>query len=121
MRRNGGGASGLSAASAMEKCLDEVRLGAVGRAAALAFAAVLAFTTVVAGLAAACSLAIVLAFTGVLGRCVLSGVAQASLGRFNRRVFCVVGGCRVRRDGSTHQTGESSGEQHRIELVLHMK
>ena len=74
--------------------LDELRhLGAVGCAAALALAAVLAFAAVVAGLAAALSLAIVLAFTGVLGRLVLSGVAEAGLGRLDRgalRSCCAV-------------------------------
>ena len=43
------------------------RLGAVGGAAALALAGVLALAALVAGLAAAGALAIVLAFTGVLG------------------------------------------------------
>ena len=122
MKRCGRDASGLSAASAMEKYLSELRhLGAVGRAAALAFAAVLLLAAVVAALAAALSLAVVLSFTGVLGWLVGIGVTQAGLGCFYRRVLCVVCCGSVSRDGSAHQTGESSGEQHCTELVLHIR
>ena len=122
MRRCGGDASGLSATSAMEKCLDELRhLGAVGCAAALALAAVLLFAAVVAALAAALTLTVILAFTGMLGWLVRIGITQAGLGRLDRRVLCIVCGCRVSRDGSAHQTRESSGEQHCTELVLHVR
>ena len=121
MRRCGEDASGLSAASAMEKCLDELRhLGAVCCTAALALAAVLLLAAVVAALAAALAFAVVFAFTGMLGWLVGIGITQTGLGRFDRRVLCVVRGCRVSRDGSAHQTGQSSGEQHGIELVLHV-
>ena len=114
--------SGLYAASVLENCLDELRhLGAVGRAATLAFAAVLRLASVVTGLAAALSLAIVLALTGMLGWLVCIGIAESGLGSLDHWIVGVrARGGRVSRDGSTHQTSESSREQHCTELVLHV-
>jgi len=98
--------SGVSAASAMENCLDELRhLGAVGRAAALAFAAVLGLAAVVAGLAAALALAIVLALTGVLGGLVSAGKAQPGLCSLDAGAVGTIGGRLGRYGGSTDQTG----------------
>ena len=99
--------------------LDGLRhLGAVGGAAALAFAAVLALAAVVAGLAAALAFAVVLAFTGVLSRLVLIDVLQACLGSLDRGLGGV-GRCSMCNRGSANQAGESSRQQHCIELVLH--
>jgi hypothetical protein len=115
--------SGLSAESAMENRLDELRhLRAIGGAAALALAAVLLLAAVVAALAAALPLTVILAFTGVLRWLVGVGIAESGLGSLDRRIVCVrARGGRVCCDGSTHQTGESSCEQHCTELVLHVR
>ena len=93
-------------------------LGAVSSAAALALAAILGFAAIVAGFAAALTLAVILAFTGVLCRLVLIDVLQAGLGGLDGSLGRVGRGGMCNR-GSTNQTGESSRQQHCIQLVLH--
>ena len=93
-------------------------LGAVGRAAALALAGILAFAALVAGLAAARSLAIVLAFTGVLGSRGLLTEAETGPGEVGRAVRGRV--CRLSCNrGATGETGESCGQKQSIQLILH--
>ena len=99
--------------------LNELGLGAVRRATALALAAVLALAALVAGLAAAGALAIVFAFTGVLGRRrVLAGAKQTSL-----RYACLRrtggGGRFGRYRRSTDQAGERRCQKQCIDLILH--
>jgi hypothetical protein len=118
LRRCGGDASGLFAASAMEKCLDELRhLGAVCCATALALAAVFLLAAVVAGLTSALAFAVVLAFTGVLGWLVSVGIAKTCLRSLDS---CTVRrALRVRNRCSADQAGKSSRQKKCIELVLH--
>lgn len=75
-------------------------LGAVGCAAALALAGVLAFAAVVTGLAAALSLAIVFAFTGVLALVLIErGLSERRFARLDHagaaggRGSCLHCGC----------------------------
>src|SRR4051812_44874653 len=100
---------------------DELdRLGhrrAIGRTAALALAAVLAFAAVVAGFAAALALAIVLAFTAVLGRLVRTGQPDPSLRRLDAGAIGTVRGRLGRYGGSTDQAGERRRQKHCIQFA----
>ena len=95
-------------------------LGAVGGAAALAFAAVLALATVVAGLAAALALAVILAFTGMLCGLVAVDVSQTSLCGLHIDLRGIAGSS-VRNRGSADKARESGRQKKRIELVLHVE
>ncbi len=86
--------------------LDEGRLlGAVGGAAALAFAAVFALAAVVAGFTAALALAVVFAFTRVLRSVlVLSDVAQPGFGSLGGVDLRALSRCVSCYGGSAYKT-----------------
>ena len=93
-------------------------LGAVCGASALAFAAVLALAAVVAGFAAALAFTVVLPFTGVLGGLVSACVLQSGFGSLDGGLGGA-GRCSMCNRGSANQAGESSRQQHCVQLVLH--
>lgn len=86
-------------------------LGAVGRAAALALAAILA---PVLSIAAALAFAVILALAGVFGQVLLAGVLRGGAGEQKRvRADGAVRGYRLSVEpssGSAHQSGEGCGQ-----------
>ena len=107
--------------------LRQVWLGAVGRAAALTLAAVLAFAAVVTRFASALPLTVVLAFTGVLAS-VLEVALQVD-GSAHVRA-CAHAGLSVRLcswlsieagRGATEQAGYSRSQNESLDAIIHRK
>jgi hypothetical protein len=96
-------------------------LGAIGSAAALALAAVLAFAAIVSGLTTALAFAIVLALAGMLILVVHTDQANTGCGRRlrSRGLGWAIAGGLGRSSGAANQTGESGGEHKCFQGILH--
>jgi hypothetical protein len=95
-------------------------LGAISRAAALAFAAVFTLAAIVAALAAALAFAIILAFTGVLGSVLVE--RSAAERRFARLEYGVtgVGSSCLHCCSATQQTRNCRSNHQGLHRMLHI-
>ena len=95
-------------------------LGAISRAAALAFAAIFALAAIVAALAAALAFAIILAFTGVLGSVLVE--RSAAERRFARLEYGVtgVGSSCLHCCSTTQQTSNCRSNHQGLHRMLHV-
>ena len=106
----------------METALDAGRLfGAIGSAAALALATVLAFAAIVSGLTTTLAFAIVLALAAMLVLVVHADQANTgcSCGLGSRGLGWPIAGSLGRNSCAANQTSESGGEHKCFQGILH--